>query len=77
MFIAKNPARQGCNQKKKQISPRSDSCAHAHLQNIKMEILVMPAWIASIQARRIRPETSMSAWISALHAGKTQWKASA
>ena len=30
---------------------------------MKMEI-VMPAWIAGIhQVRRMRPETSMSAWI--------------
>jgi len=39
---------------------------------MKMEIFVMPAWIAGIQVRRIRPETSMSAWIPALHAGMTQ-----
>ena len=32
----------------------------------------MPAWIAGIQVRRMRPETSMSAWIPALHAGMTQ-----
>jgi hypothetical protein len=37
-----------------------------------MEILVMPAWIAGIQLRRMRPETSVSAWIPALHAGMTQ-----
>ena len=36
-----------------------------------MEI-VMPAWIAGIQIRTMRPETSMSAWIPALHAGMTQ-----
>jgi hypothetical protein len=30
---------------------------------------VMPAWIAGIQTRRMRPETSMSIWIPALHAG--------
>jgi len=39
---------------------------------MKMEIFVMPAWIAGIQVRRMRPETSMSAWIPALHAGMTQ-----
>jgi len=33
-----------------------------------MEI-VMPAWMAGIQFYRMRPETSMSAWIPALHAG--------
>ena len=32
----------------------------------------MPAWIAGIQVRRMRPETSMSAWIPALHAGMTE-----
>jgi hypothetical protein len=31
----------------------------------------MPAWIAGIQVRRMRPETSMSTWIPALLAGKT------
>jgi len=33
---------------------------------------VMPAWIAGIQVRRMRLETSMSVWIPALHAGMTQ-----
>ena len=32
----------------------------------------MPAWMARIQVRRMRPETSMSAWIPALHAGMTE-----
>ena len=32
----------------------------------------MPAWMAGIQVRRMRPETSMSAWIPALHAGMTE-----
>ena len=36
-------------------------------RTMKMQISVMPAWIA-IQVRRMRPETSMSAWIPALHA---------
>jgi hypothetical protein len=31
---------------------------------MKMDIFVMPARIAGIQVRRMRPETSMSAWIS-------------
>jgi hypothetical protein len=31
------------------------------------EDLVMPAWMAGIQDGRMRPETSMSAWIPALH----------
>ncbi len=38
---------------------------------MKVQISVMPAWIAGIQVRRMRPETSMSTWISALHAGMT------
>jgi NodT family efflux transporter outer membrane factor (OMF) lipoprotein len=33
---------------------------------------VMPAWIAGIQVRRMRPETSMSVWIPALLAGMTK-----
>ena len=41
-------------------------------RNMKMESFVMPAWMAGIQVRRMRPETSMSAWIPALHAGMTQ-----
>src|SRR5262249_30949052 len=45
---------------------------YARSQKTKMEIFVMPAWMAGIQIRRIRPETSMSAWIPALHAGMTQ-----
>ena len=32
----------------------------------------MPAWMAGIQVCRMRPETSMSAWIPALHAGMTE-----
>jgi hypothetical protein len=43
---------------------------------MKMEIAVMPAWITGIhQVRRMRPETSMSAWIPALHAGMTESEA--
>jgi hypothetical protein len=45
-----------------------DAC----LQNMKMQIFVMPAWIAGIQFAGMLPETSMSAWIPALHAGMTQ-----
>ena len=30
------------------------------LEKIKMEIVVIPAWIAGIQAHTMRPETSMS-----------------
>jgi hypothetical protein len=36
------------------------------------EDLVMPAWMAGIQDRRMRAETSVSIWIPALHAGTTQ-----
>jgi hypothetical protein len=43
---------------------------------MKMESFVMPAWIAGIQVRRMRPETSMSAWIPALHAGMTESRGS-
>jgi hypothetical protein len=32
---------------------------------------VMPAWIAGIQTRGMRPETSMSTWVPAVHAGTT------
>jgi hypothetical protein len=38
----------------------------------EMRISVRPPWIAGIQVRRMRPETSMSIWIPALHAGMTQ-----
>jgi hypothetical protein len=39
----------------------------------EMESFVMPAWMAGIhQVRRMRPETSMSPWIPALHAGMTE-----
>jgi hypothetical protein len=31
----------------------------------------MPAWIAGIQAPRMRPHTSMSSWVPAVHAGTT------
>jgi hypothetical protein len=34
--------------------------------------VVMPAWIAGIQVRKDAPETSVSIWIPALHAGMTQ-----
>jgi hypothetical protein len=39
---------------------------------MKMQIIVMPAWIAGIQIARMPPETSMSVWIPALHAGMTE-----
>ena len=36
-----------------------------------MQMPVMLAWIAGIEVRRMPPETSISAWIPALHAGMT------
>ncbi|HEY6364185.1 MAG TPA: hypothetical protein VI585_05270 [Candidatus Binatia bacterium] len=45
------------------------------LQNMKVQITVMPAWMAGIhQVRRMRPKTSMSPGFQALHAGMTQFK---
>ena len=38
------------------------------------EDFVMPAWIAGIQVRKDAPETSMSIWIPALHAGMTRFE---
>jgi hypothetical protein len=39
---------------------------------MKMQIIVMPAWIAGIQVRKdASRKTSMLAWIPALHAGMT------
>jgi hypothetical protein len=42
--------------------------AHKH----ENEDFVMPAWRAGIQDRWMRPETSVSGWIPAFHAGMTQ-----
>jgi len=39
---------------------------------MKMNIFVMPAWMAGTQVRKDAPETSVSAWIPALHAGMTE-----
>jgi hypothetical protein len=44
---------------------------------MKMEMVVMPAWIAGIQVRKDASETSILAWIAALHFGMTQLKVSA
>ena len=44
---------------------------------MKIQIVVMPAWIAGIQVRKDASETSMLAWIPALHAGMTQLKVAA
>jgi hypothetical protein len=38
---------------------------------MKIQIFVMPGWIAGIQLARMLPETSMLTWIPALHAGMT------
>jgi hypothetical protein len=38
---------------------------------MKIEIVVMPAWLAGIQIRKHASETSMLAWVPALHAGTT------
>jgi hypothetical protein len=43
---------------------------------MKKQILVMPAWMAGTQVRKDAPETSMSAWIPALHAGMTESRGS-
>jgi hypothetical protein len=44
----------------------------------KMQIIVMPAWIAGIQVRKdVSGKTSMSIWIPAFHAGMTPLKGSA
>jgi hypothetical protein len=43
----------------------------------KERIFVMPAWMAGIQVSQDAPETSMSPWITALHAGMTQSSGSA
>jgi hypothetical protein len=43
-----------------------------NIRHIKIFFSVMPAWIAGIQAHRMCPETSMSIWIPALHAGMTE-----
>jgi hypothetical protein len=44
---------------------------------MKVQIVVMPAWIAGIQVRKnASSETSMLAWIPPLHAGMTQLRVS-
>jgi hypothetical protein len=44
---------------------------------MKMQCFVVPTWMADIQVCWMRPETSMSAWITALHAEMTKLKGSA
>jgi len=44
---------------------------------MKIQIVVMPAWIAGIPVCKDASETSMLTWIPALHAGMTQLKVSA
>jgi hypothetical protein len=51
----------------------NEMCHELTLPQDTMQISVMRAWIAGIQIRRMRPETSMSTLIPALHAGMTQW----
>jgi hypothetical protein len=41
----------------------------------KMQIIVMPAWMAGIQVRKNASENIHVAWIPPLHAGMTQSKA--
>ena len=48
-----------------------------NLQDMKMQIFVIPALIAGIQVCRMLRRQSMSAWIPALHAGMTQSTGSA
>jgi hypothetical protein len=38
---------------------------------MKMQIIVMPAWIAGIQARKDASGSVLATWIPALHAGMT------
>ena len=47
------------------------AAAHARRGFWPSAASVMPAWIAGIQARRMRPDTSMSTWVPAVHAGTT------
>jgi len=44
---------------------------------MKMQIIVMPAWIAGVQVRKDASENVHVNWIPALHAGMTQLKGSA
>jgi hypothetical protein len=44
---------------------------------MKIQIFVMPAWMAGIRFARMPPETSLSRWIPALHAGMTEIESSA
>jgi hypothetical protein len=46
--------------------------SYARILSMKIEISVMPARTAGIQARKDAAETSMSTWIPALHAGMTR-----
>jgi hypothetical protein len=39
---------------------------------VQIAMIVMPAWMAGIQARWMSSETSVSVWIPAFHAGMTQ-----
>jgi len=47
------------------------------LTKLKMQIIVMPAWMADIQVRMdASGKTSMLTWIPAVHAGMTQSRGS-
>jgi hypothetical protein len=47
------------------------------LTKLKMQIIVMPAWMAGIQVRMdASGKTSMLTWIPAVHAGMTQSRGS-
>jgi hypothetical protein len=50
---------------------------YACLQNLKMQIFVVPAWIAGIQIRKDASANIHVNLIPALHAGMTQSRVSA
>jgi hypothetical protein len=56
---------------KTDLTPRRVSRAYVRILSKNIEILVVPAWIAGLQVREDAPETSISIWIPALHAGMT------
>jgi hypothetical protein len=47
------------------------------LQNLKMQVIVVPAWMAGIQIRKDASGHVHVTWIPALHTGMTPWKGSA
>jgi hypothetical protein len=44
------------------------------LQNLKMQVIVVPAWMAGIQIRKDASGHVHVTWIPALHTGMTPWK---